>query len=292
MATPKLLVLALGSALLATQPLVGQAEESTLTEQLAEARQEGSIWTAINLNRDLKPFKLSVDVERGRAVLGGQVASEEQRELAAQVAMSVEGIISVDNRITVDSALASGEAPRSDTVQRWDDAALDARVKAKLLLDKPAEGLDIKVSSKAGAVTLEGTVPSEEASQQASHLAAQTEGVASVDNRLKVVPEGSSTKKLEDSVNDAQAAVSDAWITSQIKADVLARHALSGLSIGVSTRDGVVSLSGVVPTNAERQQLIETARKTRGVHEVDASALKVAGQTTGQYRPSPGEIRT
>lgn len=280
MPTPKLLVLALGSLLLVTAPLVGQAEESTLTEQLAEARQEGSIWTAINLNRDLKPFKLSVDVEKGRAVLGGKVASEEQRELAAQVALSVEGITFVDNRITVDPALASGEAPRNDAVQRWDDAALAARVKAKLLLDKPAEGLDIKVSSKAGAITLEGTVPSEEASQQASHLAAQTEGVASVDNRLKVVPDGASTKKLEDSVNDAQAAVSDAWITSQIKADVLARHALSGLSIGVSTRDGVVSLSGVVPSNAERQQLIDTARKTRGVHEVDASALKVAGQAT------------
>ncbi|AGI26915.1 transport-associated protein [Pseudomonas sp. ATCC 13867] len=278
MPIPKLLVLALGSVLLATQPLVGQAEESSLTEQLAEARQEGSIWTAINLNRDLKPFKLSVDVEKGRAVLGGKVASEEQRELAAQVAMSIEGITAVDNQITVDPALASGEA-------------LAARVKAKLLLDKPAEGLDIKVSSKGDAVTLEGTAPSEEASQRASHLAAQTEGVASVDNRLKVVPEGSSTKKLEDSVNDAQAAVSDAWITSQIKADVLARHALGGLSIGVSTRDGVVSLSGVVPSDAERQQLIESARKTRGVREVDASALKVAGQAASRYRASPDGIR-
>lgn len=291
MPIPKLLVLALGSVLLATQPLVGQAEESSLTEQLAEARQEGSIWTAINLNRDLKPFKLSVDVEKGRAVLGGKVASEEQRELAAQVAMSIEGITAVDNQITVDPALASGEAPRNDAVQRWDDAALAARVKAKLLLDKPAEGLDIKVSSKGDAVTLEGTAPSEEASQRASHLAAQTEGVASVDNRLKVVPEGSSTKKLEDSVNDAQAAVSDAWITSQIKADVLARHALGGLSIGVSTRDGVVSLSGVVPSDAERQQLIESARKTRGVREVDASALKVAGQAASRYRASPDGIR-
>lgn len=280
----KMLLLTLGSLLLTAQPLLGQAAESTITEQLAEARQEGSIWTAINLNRDLKPFSLSVDVEKGRAVLGGKVANEEQRKLAGQVAMSVEGITAVDNQITVDPAVTSGEAPRSDAVQRWDDAALAARVKARLLVEKHIDGLDIKVSSKGGAVVLEGTAPSEEASQQASHLAAQTEGVASVDNRLKVVPDGSSGKKLEDSVNDAQAAVSDAWITSQIKADVLARHALGGLSIGVSTRDGVVSLSGVVPDDAERQQLIETARKTRGVREVDASALKVAGQAASLDR--------
>ncbi|MCP8462470.1 BON domain-containing protein [Pseudomonas sp. ZM23] len=286
----KMLVLTLGSLLLSTQPLPGQAAESTITEQLAEARQEGSIWTAINLNRDLKPFRLSVDVEKGRALLGGKVASEEQRNLAGQVAMSIEGISAVDNQITVDPALASGEAPRSDMAQRWDDTALAARVKARLLVEKHIDGLDIKVSSKGGAVILEGTAPSEEASQQASHLAAQTEGVASVDNRLKVVADGSSGKKLEDSVSDAQAAVSDAWITSQIKADVLARHALGGLSIGVSTRDGVVSLSGVVPDDAERQQLIETARKTRGVREVDASALKVAGQAASLDRR--GEHRT
>lgn len=280
----KMLVLTLGSLLLASQPLAVLAAESTLTEQLAEARQEGSIWTAINLNRDLKPFRLSVDVEKGRAVLGGKVASEEQRELAGQVAMSVEGISAVDNQITVDPALANGEAPRSDAGQRWDDTALAARVKARLLVEKHVDGLDIKVTSKNGAVTLEGTAPTEEASQQASHLAAQTEGVASVDNRLKVQPQDSSGKKLEDSVNDAQAAVSDAWITSQIKAGLVARHALDGLSIGVATRDGVVSLSGTVPTDAERQELIDTARKTRGVRDVDASALKVAGQAAILYQ--------
>lgn len=280
----KMLALSLASLLLAAQPLSSQAAESTLSQQLAEARQEGSIWTAINLNRELKPFRLSVDVVKGRAVLGGKVASEQQRELAGQVAMSVEGISAVDNQITVDPAASSGEAPRSDAMQRWDDTALAARVKARLLVEKHADGLDIKVSSKNGAITLEGTAPSEEASQQASHLAAQTEGVASVDNRLKVAPEGTSGKKLEDSVNDAQAAVSDAWITSQIKAGVVARNALDGLSIGVSTRDGVVSLSGVVPDDAERQQLIDAARKTRGVREVDASALKVAGQAASLYQ--------
>lgn len=280
----KMLALSLASLLLAAQSLSSQAAESTLSQQLAEARQEGSIWTAINLNRELKPFRLSVDVEKGRAVLGGKVASEQQRELAGQVAMSVEGISAVDNQITVDPAASSGEAPRSDAMQRWDDTALAARVKARLLVEKHADGLDIKVSSKNGAITLEGTAPSEEASQQASHLAAQTEGVASVDNRLKVAPEGTSGKKLEDSVNDAQAAVSDAWITSQIKAGVVARNALDGLSIGVSTRDGVVSLSGVVPDDAERQQLIDAARKTRGVREVDASALKVAGQAASLYQ--------
>ncbi|MBD9502561.1 BON domain-containing protein [Pseudomonas sp. BGr12] len=282
MPNPKILVLALGSALLALQPLASHAAEAGLTAQLAEARQEGSIWTAINLNRELKPYAIKVDVENGRAQLTGGVASEEQKALAGQIAGSVEGITAVDNQLGVDASLA--DAQKADAtkdegvVQKWDDATLAAKVKSKLLLEKRSAGLDIKVTSKSGAVTLEGTVVSEEASQKAAHLAAQTEGVSAVDNRLKVDPDAASTQTFEKSVGDAQAAVSDAWITSQIKAGILSAHALQGLSIGVSTRDGVVSLSGQVPNADERQQLIDSARKTRGVREVDATALKVAGQ--------------
>jgi len=278
---PKILALALGSAFLAWQPLASYAAEAGLSAQLTEARQEGSIWTAINLNRELKPYAIKVDVENGRAQLSGAVASEEQKALAGQIAGSVEGINAVDNQLAVDAALADAQkagASQDGVVQRWDDATLAARVKSKLLLDKRGDGLDIKVTSRAGAVTLEGVAASEEASQQAAHLAAQTEGVTAVDNRLKVDPDAASTEKLQKSVGDAQAAVSDAWITSQIKAGILAAHALQGLAIGVSTRDGVVTLRGELPNAAERQQLIDSARKTRGVRDVDATALKVAGQ--------------
>ncbi|WP_447755437.1 BON domain-containing protein [Pseudomonas nicosulfuronedens] len=282
MPNPKILALALSSALLALQPFASHAAEAGLSAQLAEARQEGSIWTAINLNRELKPYAIKVDVENGRAQLTGAVASEEQKALAGQIAGSVEGITAVDNQLGVDASLADAQkadaAGDEGVVQRWDDATLAAKVKSKLLLEKRGEGLDIKVTSRAGAITLEGTAASDEASQQAAHLAAQTEGVTAVDNRLKVDPDAASTQKFEKSVGDAQAAVSDAWITSQIKAGILAAHALQGLSIGVSTRDGVVTLSGQVPNADERQQLIDSARKTRGVREVDASALKVAGQ--------------
>ncbi|PJI46187.1 MAG: transport-associated protein [Pseudomonas sp.] len=282
MPTPKILALVLSTALLALQPFASHAAEAGLSAQLAEARQEGSIWTAINLNRELKPYTIKVDVENGRAQLTGAVASEEQKALAGQIAGSVEGITAVDNQLGVDASLADTQkadaATDAGVVQRWDDATLAARVKSKLLLEKRGEGLDIKVTSRAGAITLEGTAASDEASQQAAHLAAQTEGVTAVDNRLKVDPDAASTQKLEKSVGDAQAAVSDAWITSQIKAGILAVHALQGLSIGVSTRDGVVTLSGQVPNADERQQLIDSARKTRGVHAVDATALKVAGQ--------------
>lgn len=99
MPNPKILAFALSSALLALQPMASHAAEAGLSAQLAEARQEGSIWTAINLNRELKPYAIKVDVENGRAQLTGAVASEEQKALAGQIAGSVEGISAVDNQL-------------------------------------------------------------------------------------------------------------------------------------------------------------------------------------------------
>ena len=66
------------------------------------------------------------------------------------------------------------------------DVAITAKVK-KALHDDPATGpSDIHVTTKTGVVTLTGQVSSRDASARARDLAAQTEGVKSVDNQLMV----------------------------------------------------------------------------------------------------------
>lgn len=77
-----------------------------------------------------------------------------------------------------------------------------------------------------------------------------------------------------DSVEQAQAVVSDTWITSKVKADFLADDSISGLDIEVETNKGVVSLSGVVPTAAERDLAVEKAKMVKGVTAVSADGLK------------------
>jgi osmotically-inducible protein OsmY len=79
---------------------------------------------------------------------------------------------------------------------RTDDAALTAKVKAKLLSDERVEGTQIDVDTQNGIVFLNGVVETEEQKRKAIDLARNTEGVRDVEDNLKVGQiEGSSLKE-------------------------------------------------------------------------------------------------
>ncbi len=79
-----------------------------------------------------------------------------------------------------------------------------------------------------------------------------------------------------DTMDKAGEAVSDTWITSKVKSTFLADDSLSGMDIKVETNKGVVSLSGVVDSEAERDLAVSKAREIKGVTAVSADGLKTA----------------
>ncbi|MCY1340737.1 Osmotically-inducible protein Y [compost metagenome] len=79
-----------------------------------------------------------------------------------------------------------------------------------------------------------------------------------------------------DTVQKAEEAVSDTWITSKVKSSFLADKSLSGMDIKVETNKGVVALSGMVKSDAERELAIDTAKGIKGVTAVSADGLKSA----------------
>lgn len=76
--------------------------------------------------------------------------------------------------------------------------------------------------------------------------------------------------------HDSDAPVTDTWITTKVKSDLLASKSTKGTEIKVETVNGVVSLSGSVSTQAEHDNAVAKAKATKGVTRVDANALKVA----------------
>lgn len=271
---PSLLSALTLAMLIGATPLVAHAAETELEQQLVSARQEGSIWTAFALNRHLNPFKLSIDVKDGRATLNGTVESGVQKDLAEQVALSVEGIDSVDNRIKVDPAIAEGNPP--GLVQHLEDATLAATVKSKLLWNSNTRGLDIQVRSENGAITLSGNAQTSAAKELAGQLAENTEGVSQVFNHLSISSADSSSSEVQTAVEEARENISDGWITSKVKASFLYSRNLDGLNIEVNTQDGLVTLRGKVLSNAEKRLAMDIARNIRGVRGVDADALLVS----------------
>ncbi|MEK1941395.1 MAG: BON domain-containing protein [Pseudomonas sp.] len=74
----------------------------------------------------------------------------------------------------------------------------------------------------------------------------------------------------------AEEAVTDTWITSKVKSTFVADSALSALDIKVETNKGVVSLSGVVKSDAERDLAVAKTKGIKGVKAVSADGLKSA----------------
>ncbi len=79
-----------------------------------------------------------------------------------------------------------------------------------------------------------------------------------------------------DAKAESQEPVTDTWITTKVKADLVATKDVSGMDVKVDTVNGVVMLSGMVPSRAEHDKAVQVAKGIKGVKSVDASGLTVS----------------
>lgn len=79
---------------------------------------------------------------------------------------------------------------------------------------------------------------------------------------------------VERTTADAAEQVGDAWITTKVKADLLATKDVSGTAIDVDTENGVVTLNGKVASTAEADKAVSIAKSIQGVTDVKSN-LKV-----------------
>ncbi|TWI05757.1 hyperosmotically inducible protein [Luteimonas cucumeris] len=77
--------------------------------------------------------------------------------------------------------------------------------------------------------------------------------------------------------------VTDAWITTKVKADLLATDGVAGTDINVDTQNGVVTLRGTVKSQAEADRAAEIARGIEGVTRVDSQLS--TSTATGTRQP-------
>ena len=147
------------------------------------------------------------------------------------------------------------------------DTAITAGIKANLAVEPLHEDSDISVTTSNGVVTLSGTVMSAEAKSKAESLATSIAGVKSVRNNLGTVP--------SEPTEPVARAVSDTWITTKVKAELLADSMSSAYEVGVKTKDGWVELSGSLETRGAVDHARDIARAVDGVRGVDTSALLI-----------------
>jgi len=74
---------------------------------------------------------------------------------------------------------------------------------------------------------------------------------------------------------ESQTPVSDTWITTKVKGDLLVTEEVKGLDINVSTTNGVVTLAGLLDSQAQVDKAVAVTKAIKGVKSVETKALKV-----------------
>ena len=158
---------------------------------------DGRITTTIQAKYFLDPGvkwrRIDVDTRSGVVTLRGEVASDGERAQALRVARETDGVMRVEDMLTVNASLEQGapaasddHAPHESLGARIDDGVVVTKLKAKFVADSQVNGSAIDVSANNGIVTLEGQVPSAAARDHAIAIARETDGVAQVVDRLSV----------------------------------------------------------------------------------------------------------
>jgi hyperosmotically inducible periplasmic protein len=74
--------------------------------------------------------------------------------------------------------------------------------------------------------------------------------------------------------NDSNQPVNDTWITTKVKAELATTDGVKSTNVDVKTVNGVVTLTGVLPTELAVKKAVAAAESIQGVTKVDHSGLK------------------
>ncbi len=83
---------------------------------------------------------------------------------------------------------AAAERAGDSAQKKIADATVTASIKAQLIVDKEVKAVSIDIDTLGGRVTLKGTAKTAAQRDKAERIARETDGVASVDNRIVVSP--------------------------------------------------------------------------------------------------------
>ncbi|MCA9419525.1 MAG: BON domain-containing protein [Nitrospira sp.] len=196
----------------------------------------------------VNPSLVNVQVEKGHAILTGQVGSAYEKERVGELAW-VEGVHDVDVRGITVNWVSPDPMMRTQRPKFTDQEVADA-IQRMLAYDRRVTPFKIHVAVKNGMVTLTGNVPFLSMRREAEQNANHTVGVRSVNNLIRV-----------------QSSVSpkDADIQARLLAAFSRDPVLENFAIEASVKKGAALLTGTVDSIYERNHAENLASRIRGV---------------------------
>ena len=199
----------------------------------------------------LKDDDIKIQSKDGVVTLTGIVSEESHKSLARETVAGLPGVKSVDNRLEV-----KGERSAENS-----DAWLMTKVKTTLLFHRSVSGSTTEVNVKDGIVTLRGDAASQAQKDLTTEYAKDVDGVKDVKNEMMVSGPSKKTPTVGEKIDDAS-------ITAQVKMTLLYHRSTSALNTSVTTKNGVVTLSGKAKNAAEKDLATKLVNDVNGVKSV------------------------
>ena len=155
---------------------------------------DGKAEATLLFNGNLDSFDINTDVKDGNVVLTGKVENSVDKKLAEELVANIDGVVSVDNKLTIvadddmDSDLSDdAEDAVDEGTSELTDAKIATVIKTRLLMDTDISGFDIDVDVENGVVMLTGDVDSDAERDLAVEIAKNASDVKDVKSDLRVV---------------------------------------------------------------------------------------------------------
>ena len=255
--------------LLAVVPAASRKANEVSDEKLAE-----QVSTVLERDKALSTSDIDVkSVNKGVVLLSGDAKTLSAHYRAIEDARAVPGVRQVASEIRSPDELADAEiwegpepaAQTEDMKASASDAWITTKVKVRLMAEPGLSPLGVNVDTRAGVVTLFGTVPTSALKESATAQTRSVDGVKGVENELQIVPE-SVAKRVE---------AQDDQVLAAVRERLQSRDTLEDADIDVAVENGVVRLTGTVATQRDRLTALTLARGTDGVGSViDGLELK------------------
>jgi hyperosmotically inducible protein len=147
--------------------------------------------TSLLFHRSVSGLATEVDVKDAVVTLRGDAASKEQKELTGEYALGIDGVKEVKNEMTVAKTpkepVEKTAGKKMGDASEWvDDASITAMVKTSLLYHRSTSGLNTKVETNDGVVTLSGKAKNAAEKDLAAKVASDVHGVKKVVNNITV----------------------------------------------------------------------------------------------------------
>jgi hyperosmotically inducible periplasmic protein len=192
---------------------------------------------------------VKVKAHDGIVTLTGTVQDQDDKALAADTVENLPGVVSVKNEIAVKA-----------TYPEHSDAWMALKIRSRLLVKGNVSATSTKVAVVDGNATLTGSADTMAQKELTGAYAKDIEGVKAVKNDI-VVADKSTGTTLGEKIDDAS-------ITSQVKYALLSHKSTSALKTKVTTKDGVVRVTGDVSSAAEKALVTKLASDVRGTKSV------------------------